>query len=533
MNIDKRTPGISIRWRVPKKQSYYLVSLLACLAAACFAMACGSTPAKKDPGAARREPLNGRLTIVFMNDTHTHLYPWKNPENGWEYGGAARWATIIKNIRSEAGDVLFLHAGDMFVGSDDNYLAGKIPNWERLPGYGYRGLLEIPVFKKLGLDAACFGNHEFDYGLYWNRHLFKDASFDLLAANLTMRPVPATTVFEPTHFKPYAVYDIGGVKVGVIGMATDEFIKTNQIKLGDPAAAALPLVEQLKSECDVTVVLSHLGVDRDQELAAAVPGIDVIVGGHTHTYLEQPLVVNGTIITQTRCYGQFVGRLDLEYQGGNLVSSEYKLIPADFSVPEDPEIRAWLDERRITLNLSSALAASPVSSPTAPSLGSYAAQIIAGQFSADAVLIKSGLFKGGLPAGPVSAKDFFNALWPYRMRDIGPEKELAPQQIMDIMQGKAPAATRHLLENASGLTTLLSGNISAADLSEIENFVVSRVGSADYFSLYKSAAMPSSPLLVLDMPSWIDLYREGILDDSFQPRILEREIVEVLLGEID
>jgi 5'-nucleotidase len=497
-----------------------------------------------------RPPFDGRLTIAFMNDTHTHLYPWKNEENGREYGGAARWATLLKNIRSEEGEILFLHAGDMLVGSDNNYLVNRSPDWERLPGYGYRGLREIPVFKMLGLDAVSFGNHEFDYGLYWNYHLFSNAAFDVLAANVTLRPIPADPLYDEPYYKPYQIYNVKGVKVGVIGLLTDEFIKTSQIRVADPVLAVTPLMEQLKKECDLTVVLSHLGIEQDRDLAAKVPGIDVIVGGHSHTYLGQPEVVNGTIITQTRCYGQFVGRLDLEYQKGVRSDYRYQLIPADFTVPEDTAVRAWLDKQRFPIILERSLSAVPAGSGT---LGDYITARIGQKYPADVVLIKSGIYKGDLPAGPVSARDFFTVLWPYRPRDVGPEKELSPDQIRNLVQGKISAITRsqsrNMLNSAAGLTTLIRGDISTAVFARIEALVKNRMdsaggtdggansmdGGAEYFSLriFSVPAGKEHLSVVMDLPSWIDLYREGILDDSFQWRSLSGEIIEILCEEID
>jgi 5'-nucleotidase len=476
----------------------------------------------------KRPVRNGKLTLAFMNDTHTHLYPWKDEKNGREYGGAARWATLINQIRREAGEVLFLHAGDMLVGSDNNYLIGKVPNWERLPLYGYRGLLEIPLFEMLGLDAACFGNHEFDYGLYWNYHLFRQASFDLLAANVTLRPVPAGSSYEPPHYKPYQLYEKGNFRIGVIGMLTHEFIKTPQIKVGDPAETAAPLVEQLKKECDIVIVLSHLGVEPDMQLASGVPGIDIIVGGHSHTHLPEPRMVNGTIITQTRCYGEFVGRLDLDYKDGVLEDYRYQLIPANFSVPEDPEVKAWLDKQLYPITLDRALSSDGQGEA---SLGEYIAGVIGEKFPCDGVIIKLGGFWKELPAGQVPARDFFTALWPYRMRDDGPEKELSPEQVMDIVSGKTPSAARHLLTSAEGLTTLISAVIPGTVLNGIEALNKSRAGTADVFSVQRlTVSSPEDNLtVVMDLPAWIDLYREGILTDGYNYQNLSKEIIEVLM----
>ncbi|MDR0387911.1 MAG: bifunctional metallophosphatase/5'-nucleotidase [Treponema sp.] len=510
----------------PSKTSMRFLCLLVLGLGLSLAILCAGG---RNGGTGKNPARNGRLTIVFMNDTHTHLYPWKDENSGREYGGAARWATLLNQIRREAGEVLFLHSGDMLVGSDNNYLIGKVPNWERLPLYGYRGLLEIPLFEMLGLDAACFGNHEFDYGLYWNYHLFSQASFDLLAANVSLRPVPAGNFYEPSHYKPYQIYQKGNFRIGVIGILTHEFIKTPQIKVGDPAEAVAPLVAQLKKECDVVVVLSHLGVEPDMKLASRVPGIDVIVGGHSHTYLPEPRIVGETIITQTRCYGEFVGRLDLEYKDGVLEDYRYRLLPANFSVPEDPEVKAWLDKWLYPVTLDRPLSSDGQGEA---SLGEYIAGVMGEQFPCDAALIKLGGFRKELPSGRVSARDFFTALWPYRMRDDGPEKELSPEQVMDIVSGKAPSAARHLLPSAEGLSTLIGTLIPAAALDEIERLNESRAGTEDGFSIRRfSVPFPEDNIrVVMDLPAWIDLYREGILTDDYEYQNLSKEIIEALIN---
>jgi 5'-nucleotidase len=476
---------------------------------------------------SRPETPDGRLTLIFMNDTHSHLYPWKDEKTGREYGGAARWATVIKNIRREAENTIFLHAGDMLVGSDGNYLTNMRPNWERLPGYGYRGLLEIPLFTMLGLDAAAFGNHEFDYGLYWNYHLFKDASFNMLAANLAVRPSPAGDFYETPYFAPYKIYRKGPFSIGVIGLGTDEYIKTFQLEVHDPISAASLLVEKLKKECDIVMVLSHLGVTGDEELAAKVPGIDVIVGGHSHTYLPQPRVVGGTIITQTRCWGEYVGRLDLEYREGSPASYDYRLIPADFSVPEDPEIRSWLDGRLYPLNLAQGLTVGGEDS-----LGDYLTAVVSEEYQADMILVKSGKYRGGMEAGPVSARDFFTLLWPYRKRADGPEKDLSFGQLYAALAANpSRLVLRQLLESTSGLTTLIRCRLPEKAAEELEAFVQ---GYSSGYTLRKSGNIPAgaSFTAVLDLPSWIDLYREGILagdSGDYHYESLEREIIEVLL----
>jgi hypothetical protein len=238
-------------------------------------------------------------------------------------------------------------------------------------------------------------------------------------------------------------------------------------------------------------------------------------------------VVGGTIITQTRCWGEYVGRLDLEYRAGKPASYDYRLIPADFSVPEDPEIRSWLDGRLYPLNLAQGLEAGGEDS-----LGDYLASAVSEKYQADMVLVKSGKYRGGLDAGPVSARDFFTLLWPYRKRADGPEKDISFEQLYSgLAANPSRLVLRQLLESSSGLTTLIRCRLPEKAAAELEAFVQ---GRSTGYALRKSGNIPSGVSLtaVLDLPSWIDLYREGLLSgDSgdYHYESLERELIEVLL----
>ena len=484
------------------------------------------------PGGSSGKKPDGKLTIAFINDTHNHLFPFQDRYNGRIYGGAARWATILKNIRNEAGEILFLHGGDMVTSSDPAYTLNGRPDWERLPGFGYRGFLEVLVFDKLGLDAMSIGNHEFDYGLFWNYRLFSKASFDALAANVVVRLVPDSSSYDPPHIMPYKIYRKGNFRIGIIGyVTTTNAIRTPQIKINDPAESASSLVKQLKKECDIVMVLSHLGADEDVELASRVPGIDIIIGGHSHTMLSEPRIINGTIITQARAFGEFVGRLDVEYQKGSLKNYQYKLIPADFSVSEDPEMKTWLDQYLFPITLKSDFSPDGVGEA---SLGSFIAEAIEKKNPCDAVVVKTGGYPKGLLKGDVSAEDFFSSLWPYSRREDGPEKELSPEQVMDIVSGRAPSAARFLLNSTAGLMTLIAADVPDSVLYEIETLCWETFGTRDalFCKRFNLISPGNTSRLIMDLPSWIDLYREGILSEKYKYENLKNEIFEILLSDL-
>ncbi|QQO09902.1 bifunctional metallophosphatase/5'-nucleotidase [Breznakiella homolactica] len=477
--------------------------------------------------------MEQQVTLVFLNDTHSHLYPWKDKHTGQLRGGAARWSAVLKNIRSEGRPVLFFHSGDIVPGSDFPYLVKGSPNWERLPIYGYRGILDIQILNMLGLNAATLGNHEFDYGLAWIHRLFGKASFDIISANVIPAPVPETGEYtRHPLYKPYAVYTAGDLKIGVTGLTTDEYLQSSQVRIADPVESVRPIAAEIKKDCDLMVVISHLGVEKDRELAQQVPEIDVILGGHDHILLEQALTIGRTSITQTRSYGEFLGRLDIRYDGRTVADIQYSLVPLDSSVPEDPEIHAWLLSKRIVGTLNRPIEASNCGQS---SMGEFAAALVHRAFPCDAVILKSGNFQGEIPAGPVSPEQFFSAFWPYKPRRYGPEKDLLPEQIMDIIRGKAAPLAKHLLLYADGVTALIRAKLSADLLQAVYTENETLKGQEFYLQINEFSGRETGGCIdaVIDFQAWVVLYRQGILSGDYPYEVLPYELFEVLLKEMN
>jgi len=482
---------------------------------------------------------SGQFTIVALNDTHSHLYPWKNPENGQYYGGAARWATILKQIRSEVDSVLFLHAGDMLTGSDSNYLIDNSPNWDRLPSYGYRGLLDIPLFNMLGLDASVIGNHELDYGLPWLMHVLEPAHFTVLSANLTIKVTPPTDEFAKRAIPvPYKLFKKGDATIAVIGLTTDEYIKSSQVKIGDPFKATRDTLAALKGSADFFVVLSHLGKEKDIELATKVPGIDLIVGGHSHSLISEALKVGETTIIQTRAYGEFVGRLDVRYEGDTIVGVVYTLIPTSPSVAEDPAVKEFLG-KALQLGQVENSASSSVESQSG--LGNMITAAIDRRYGNDFSAVMSGMYEGTLPQGLITPQDFFPVMWPYRLRSYGPEKDLSAKQVMDILQGKVSRLARGMLYLADGLTTLIRIQVPAAVVEGLfaasekfkgqKEFLQTSISKLEFQT--QSTQKPQAFYdLVVDLPTWRFLFTEGVFTNAYSYEVLPMETFEVLISAL-
>lgn len=256
-----------------------------------------------------------KLTVLHTNDVHSRLEPF--PMDGGRnqgLGGVAARASLINRIREEEEQVLLLDAGDIFQGTPYfNY---------------YRGEPEIRAMSGMGYDACTIGNHDFDAGMEnLAGQLTRHARFPMLVSNydFTGTPMEGKT-------RPYTIFKKGRLKIGVfgIGIELEGLVPDNlyqKTKWMDPVVKANEMAGLLKKEkgCDMVICLSHLGyryqgVDKvsDEILAKETEGIDLIIGGHSHTFMEKPAVVKNrkgddTVINQVGFAGIILGRLDFEF----------------------------------------------------------------------------------------------------------------------------------------------------------------------------------------------------------------------------
>jgi 5'-nucleotidase len=259
------------------------------------------------------------LTILHTNDMHSRIDPF--PNDGGKYaglGGIARRAALVRQIRSSEENVLLLDAGDIFQGTPYFNL--------------FEGELEFKLMSQMEYDAATLGNHDFDNGLEGLHKQLPHASFPFIISNYDFS---ATSLVN--RFLPYKIFQKQEITVGVFGLGIElkglvvEKLYANT-KYIDPIPVAKEMVQQLRAlDCDLVICLSHLGYKyrrpkvSDQQLASEVAGIDLIIGGHTHTFLDQPESVIGpeghlTLINQVGFGGINLGRIDykLVADSGNL-----------------------------------------------------------------------------------------------------------------------------------------------------------------------------------------------------------------------
>lgn len=251
-----------------------------------------------------------RLTILHTNDVHSRLEPF--PMDGGKFqgqGGVAERAALIKKIRSEAENVLLFDAGDIFQGTPYFNL--------------YKGEPEIKAMSMMGYDAVTMGNHDFDAGVEGFARQLVHAKFPVLTANYDF----TDTALEGKT-QPYTTIRKGSLKIGIFGLGIqlrglvpdDAYGKTKYL---EPIQIANRTAERLKKKerCDMVICLSHLGYEyshnkvSDLILAKETENIDLIIGGHTHTFLEEPAVLKNkkgkdVVVNQVGWAGLRLGRLD-------------------------------------------------------------------------------------------------------------------------------------------------------------------------------------------------------------------------------
>jgi len=287
----------------------------------------------KIPGAEVEEPATEEVmvSIVHTNDTHARVEAGK-----YDGMGLDKVATIVNNVKAANPNTLVLDAGDALHGQTIATLV--------------EGESIIKIFNEIGYDAMTAGNHDFNYGKERLLELADMADFPILAANVYSE--------NYENFLPeYLIKDVGGVKVGIFGLATPETKykshpkNTEGLEFFDSVIIAKLMVAKLENKADVIIALSHLGMDpssteRSDIVAEKVDGIDLIVDGHSHTVLEEGKMVGNTMIVQAGEYDKYVGQVDMLFKDGKVSSITAKLISKEEgeALEADSDVVAIVEE---------------------------------------------------------------------------------------------------------------------------------------------------------------------------------------------
>ena len=281
-----------------------------------------------------------KITILHSNDIHGKFTGWKD-ENGMMHGSLAQLSGYISRAKEENPDTVYCNAGDMFQGS--------------LIDSDYQGLSTMQILNMMDIDVMSLGNHELDYGISHMLFVSRYANFPIINTNFLVKG-------NRNHlFRPHHVIKFGDVSILFIGLITENILDQTKaegligtfVSVEDAEQeirrALDRAVDQKGIHPDITILLTHIGYEADLELARSLPddlGVDIIVGGHSHTYLEEPVVENGIVIVQAGMENTHLGRLDLSFdtEERKISGWNYEMIPVDDEhCPTDPFVRAMVN----------------------------------------------------------------------------------------------------------------------------------------------------------------------------------------------
>lgn len=270
--------------------------------------------------------LAAELVILHTNDVHARLEPFKPWGAKEKIGGLVRLASVVEDIKGQyPNQVVLVDAGDAIHGTNIANVFG--------------GASVVEVQNAMGYRISTLGNHEFNYGQEVLRTRMSEYNHPVLASN----------VIDTADNRPFsytsAILTINGIKIGFLGLVAPETPIVTHPKnvegllFQDPIAKASEIVPRLRQRADIVVAVNHIGLELDKKLAEAVPGIDVIISGHSHDRLEQPIKVGNTIIASAGEHAKDLGYLKLDVQGKAVSLIEGKLIPITAQTPDNPQIQ--------------------------------------------------------------------------------------------------------------------------------------------------------------------------------------------------
>ncbi|MBI4778576.1 redoxin domain-containing protein [Candidatus Desantisbacteria bacterium] len=269
------------------------------------------------------------LTILFSNSTNGYLESCNCAEN--PFGGLVRRATMIKEIRQDNSGVLLLDSGDILPPRQDPLLAKYT----------------MLAMEKMNYDLIALGDQELILGTEYICKEIEEKNLPFYSANLTVCKNKACNYLAPSHL----IKEIGSFTVGIISIISHEvftFFPKDLIKdlsVSDPVKQVQGFVDTFRDKVDLIVVVSHSGYEKDLRLAKQVKGIDVIIGGHSQTFVKNESVLPDTLIVQTGEKGQYLGRLDIRFdKKKKIIDHQYQLLPLTKDIVDDEDVRALIGQ---------------------------------------------------------------------------------------------------------------------------------------------------------------------------------------------
>ena len=375
-----------------------------------------------------------KILLLYTNDIHGHIMPYEDstiapaPE---KIGGFQYLSTLIKNERSKNPEgTLLLDGGDIAQGNLYSNMAYGIP--------------VIELMNVIGYDGGVLGNHDFDWGEQKLVNMISAAKFPLLACNLIK--MEDGSFIDGTI--PYIIKNINGIRIGIIGIAcTDTSVLSAEINHGkfyflsgeETLKYYIPVLKEIH-KVNLIIVISHLGYEKDIELADNISGIDIIVGSHSHKVIDTPVVKNNTIILQAGKYLSCLGKLELEVDKNTkkIVSHKGELVKIlDSKIEADREVEKLLDKYREKYeNLGNKIIGETSVELTKNNkeecnLGNLIADIIKISAKSDIALINTGGLREDIPKGKITMEKLYG-VFPFENMIIS--MDLKGKYIKDIVE---------------------------------------------------------------------------------------------------
>ena len=339
------------------------------------------------------------IRILYINDFHGFAQGYRPPGTEETRGNIASLAALAEKLRMEKPSLL-VASGDMIQGD----------NWANF----FKGKSVIDLMNQMRFDAMSVGNHEFDFGADILKERIREANFPVLGANVRG--------MEP-FVQPYVICEVAGVRIALIGIVPEDTHETTNPKnvagltFASPAATVIALVSKLRKEADLIVVLSHIGHNADRQLAGAVSDIDVIVGGHSHTRVDKPVLIGKTVIVQDYEHGKTLGVLDLTISDKKVIrTSGYLADIKPDSMPKDKIIadKVALYQARVNAVLQDTVGETKTDLDgvnvrrAETNLGNFIADAMKEASGADGAIINGGTIRTSAAKGVLKVSDIYS-----------------------------------------------------------------------------------------------------------------------------
>lgn len=379
------------------------------------------------------------LTILHVNDTHGHIVPYldKNIDPEKPVSGAEYLAGMVERERkANPNGTILLSGGDMFQGTPISNV--------------FQGKPVVEIMNYLHYDAMVLGNHEFDWGQDTLHSIVSSASFPVISANTLKRGggrLPGV--------KPYVILKRQGIRIAIIGITTPETYYSSKpenltgLTFASPEKVLPPIIRHVRAKgASLVVVLSHEGLEADRLLARKVSGIDIIVGGHSHTTVKDPVVESGTVIVQAGSNGIYLGALHvvINKKTKKVVSftrrDELELVSPSAGVQMDPSVAQIVDryESQVKAEFSRVIGTAAVDLVRDPNRESNLGDIIADAMrqssGAQIAFQNRGGIRADIPKGPITLETLFTVL-PFDDDIIS--MELTGEQILEMLEKSVQA----------------------------------------------------------------------------------------------